>query len=353
MVKINPGFVAFLAVIVMVLASVYSVPIVDSARMVEIPEDASVATFAGGCFWCIEASLQELDGVYESISGYTGGDVVDPGYELVTSGITGHLESVQVYYNPEEISYEELVDKFLFSMDPTDDEGQFSDRGGSYRTAIFYQNPGEKEIAQKALSDLDSSGIYENPVVTRLLELGPFYEAEEYHQDYYLKAPTVYKRYYKGSGREAFVDIIEETKRINEERGISLTSYQYYITQKEGTEKAFENEFWDNKEPGIYVDVVSGKPLFSSVDKYDSNTGWPSFTRPLDENEIVESVDNKLIVSRTRLESKDGTNLGHVFNDGPKETGGERYCINSASLRFVHQNDLEAEGYSEYLGLFD
>lgn len=354
MIKINYKLLFFVAVILITFFSLYNASMVNSTEISkDIPADANIATFAGGCFWCIEASLQEIEGVYEAISGYTGGEVKNPSYELVVSGLTGHVESVQVYYNPEEVSYDELVDEFLFSIDPTDDGGQFSDRGTSYQTAIFYHDETQKEIAQKALDDLASSNLYDKPIKTELREIEVFYEAEEYHQDYYLKDPTNYKNYYKGSGREDFVKIIKETKKINDERGINLTSYQYYITQKEGTEKPFENEFWDNKDPGIYVDIISGEPLFSSLDKYDSKTGWPSFTKPLNENEIIESVDNKLIVPRTRIESKEGTNLGHIFNDGPIETGGERYCINSASLRFIHKDDLESEGYRNYLELFN
>jgi peptide methionine sulfoxide reductase msrA/msrB len=324
----------------------------DSEFEFEIPDGSERATFAGGCFWCIEAALQDLDGVYEAISGYTGGEIKDPTYLLVSSGITQHVEAVRIYYDPEVISYAELVDAFLFSIDPTDDGGQFSDRGNSYRTALFYHDDQQKEIAQKALDDLESSGLYDTPLVIPLRAVSEFYSAELYHQDYYLKEPTDYKAYYKGSGREEFVDIISETKKINEERGISLTPYQYYITQKEGTEKAFDNEFWDTKDPGIYVDIVTGKPLFSSLDKYDSGTGWPSFTKPLVEEEIVKSIDTRLIVPRTQIKSTDGTNLGHVFEDGPEETGGERYCINSASLRFIHKDNLELEGYGEYLELF-
>ena len=147
--------------------------------------------------------------------------------------------------------------------------------------------------------------------------------------------------------------LVEETNKLNEEKGVQLTPYEYYITQKEGTERAFENEYWDNKEPGIYVDIVTGEPLFSSLDKYDSGTGWPSFTKPLDEDNIVEDEDYKLVVPRTELKSSGGTHLGHVFDDGPEELGGERYCINSASLKFIHKNNLEKEGYSEYLSLFE
>jgi len=347
---INHKLLIFTAIGFVILFSLYNTSMVKST---EIPQDASIATFAGGCFWCIEAALQDLNGVYESISGYTGGETKNPTYELVLSGLTGHVEAVQIYYDSEEITYKELVDEFLFSIDPTDDDGQFSDRGSSYKTAIFYHDETQKEIAQNSLEDLASSSIYDKPIKTGLLPLGDFYEAEECHQEYYLKERTNYEAYYKGSGREDFVRIIKETNKINEERNISLTSYQYYITQKEGTERAFENEYWDNKEPGIYVDIVTGKPLFSSVDKYDSQTGWPSFTKPLNEQDLVESVDNKLIVPRTRLESKEGTNLGHLFNDGPIESGGTRYCINSASLKFIHKDDLESEGYEKYLELFE
>jgi peptide methionine sulfoxide reductase msrA/msrB len=352
--KKNFLFIGIGLVVLFILFKILYMPNVEGSLNVgEIPANADVATFAGGCFWCIEAALQDFPGVYDAISGYSGGDIENPSYEAVLSGITGHVETVQVYYDSDEVSYDELVDEFLLSIDPTDDGGQFSDRGDSYKTAIFYHDEKQKEIAEKAIEELGESGLYEKEIKTEVRELRKFYVAEDYHQDYYLKDPTKYKRYYKGSGREDFVNIIKETKKINEEKGVNLTPYQYYITQKDGTESAFENEYWDNKEPGIYVDIVSGEPLFSSLDKYDSGTGWPSFTKPLNEDKIVESVDNKLIVPRIKLESKDGTNLGHVFNDGPAETGGERFCINSASLRFIHRDDLRDEGYEEYLELFE
>ncbi len=354
MVRVNYKLLASAFIVLVVLFGLYNISMVNSTGIPkDVPSGAEVATFAGGCFWCIEAALQDIEGVHSAISGYTGGEVKNPTYELVVSGLTDHVEAVQVYYNPEKVKYSKLVDEFLYSIDPTDDGGQFSDRGVNYLTAIFYHDENQKEVAQKALNGLASSSLYDKPIKTKLLEVKKFYKAEEDHQDYYLKDPTKYKKYYKGSGREAFVNIIKETKKINDERNIGLTPYQYYITQKGGTERPFDNEFWDNKEPGIYVDIVSGEPLFSSVDKYDSKTGWPSFTKPLNEDEIVESVDNKLIVPRTKIESKEGTDLGHVFNDGPVETGGERYCINSASLRFIHKDNLESEGYGNYLELFN
>jgi peptide methionine sulfoxide reductase msrA/msrB len=349
-------YLIIIGIFIFLVISIFSFkvnPINEQELLKNIPEDAELATFAGGCFWCIEAALQEQPGVYAAISGYTGGNVENPSYELVVSGITNHVEAVEIYYNPEDTNYEKLIDVFLFSIDPTDDGGQFSDRGSSYRTAIFYHDDSQKEIAELAILELTNTGIYDKPIVLQIIPATEFYYAEEYHQDYYLKEPTKYKTYAKNSGRADFVEIIKETKKLNEEKGLQLTSYQYYISQKEGTEQPFNNEYWDNKEPGIYVDIISGEPLFSSIDKYDSGTGWPSFTKPLNEDKIDESVDNKLIVPRTKLTSKDGTSLGHVFNDGPEETGGERFCINSASLRFIHKNDLISEGYEEYLKLFE
>lgn len=338
----------FIIISLLVLLGLYNTSMTHSMNS-NITLDSNIATFAGGCFWCIEAALQELPGVSEAISGYTGGEEKNPSYELVLSGLTTHVEAVQVYYS-DEISYEELVDEFLFSIDPTDDSGQFSDRGNNYKTAIFYHNEEQEKIIRNAIYELGISGFYDQPIKVSILPIKEFYEAEEYHQDYYLKEEANYKTYYKNSGREDFVNIIKETQEINEKHEVSLTPFQYYITQKEGTEKAFENEFWDNKEPGIYVDIVTGEALFSSVDKYDSGTGWPSFTQPL--TDLEENVDNKLIVPRTELKSKEGTHLGHLFDDGPTESG-DRYCINSASLKFIHKNDLILEGYEEYLVLFE
>jgi peptide methionine sulfoxide reductase msrA/msrB len=321
------------------------------------------ATFAGGCFWCTEADFEKLPGVVKVISGYTGGNKEDPTYEEVSSGKTGHVEAIQVYYDPTKITYEELLDYLWKHIDPTDAGGQFVDRGAQYRGAIFYHDEEQKRLAEKSREALSKSGEFNKPIVTEILKFAKFYEAEDYHQDYYKKHPLRYKYYRYASGRDQFLEKAwgKRTEAIKPKQGESyhrpdeatlkkiLTPMQYEVTQRNGTESPFQNEYWDNHKEGIYVDIVSGEPLFSSKDKFESGTGWPSFTRPLEPEDIVEKEDRGFFMKRIEVRSKLGdSHLGHVFNDGPPPTG-LRYCMNSAALRFIPKEDMEKEGYGKYL----
>jgi peptide methionine sulfoxide reductase msrA/msrB len=331
---------------------------------------------AGGCFWCVESDLEKLPGVLTAVSGYADGTSENPTYE--DYGQNGHREVVEVEYDSRKLSFEEILISTMKHMDPTDGEGSFGDRGGEYAPAFYYGNNDEKTIIDNLIKEVDENGPYKKPLALDVLKRSKFWEAEDYHQDYYKKtiSSLKYKYYRKTSGRDAFikevwdddlgptlpwretvrnsgVDWDDFQKPSDKDLKSSLNDIQFNVTQKNGTERAFTNEYWDNHKEGIYVDVVSGEPLFSSTHKFDSGTGWPSFTRPIEYDMVTEKADYKLILPRTEVRSSIAdSHLGHIFNDAPVELGSIRYCMNSASLKFVAKQDMQEEGYGNFLFLF-
>ena len=309
------------------------------------------AIFAGGCFWCMVKPFDELPGIISIVAGYTGGHIENPTYEEVCAHSTGHVEAVEITYDEDKMPYRELVEIFFRSIDPTDPEGQFHDRGETYHTAIFYQDEVQKEVAEKYKKELEKIGYFDKPIVVPIKPAMPFYEAEEYHQDYYKKNPLRYRLYYKGSGREKFIkDKWYRNPYDKEELKKRLNDLQYRVTQENATEAPFINEYDGHFEEGIYVDMVSGKPLFSSKDKFNSGCGWPAFSKPIIQNAVYDKEDTSHGMHRIEVRSSHAdSHLGHVFEDGPRELGGLRYCINSAALRFIPKDRMEEEGYGSYI----
>lgn len=366
--------------------------------------DYETAVFSGGCFWCTEADFEKTDGVVEAISGYTGGSTVDPTYEETNTGTTGHREAVQVYYDPSIVTYEELLAVFWRHHDPTDAGGSFGDRGEQYSSAVYYTDESQKESIERSREAIEALGVFDAPIVSAVEVQQEFYVAEDYHQNYYLKNASRYKLYRNASGRNDYIEDVwgnslleaqahaggdkakkdleksfsTKSNKKNEYYIASrdeiifpinyknfalpsddvlrqkLTDVQYDVTRHEGTERPFHNPYWDNKADGIYVDIISGEPLYSSTDKYDSGTGWPSFYKPIKEGVVTEHDDFKLIVKRTEIRSAIADNhIGHIIMDGPQWNNFVRHCMNSAALRFVAVSDMEEQGYGEYLALFE
>ena len=304
---------------------------------------------AGGCFWGLEAYMQKLNGVEDAISGYANGKTENPSYyDLKTSG---HAETVKVLYNPEIISLEDILAHYLRVVNPVSINKQGNDVGTQYRTGIYYTDEADKAIIENILAKEQTK--HDKPIAIEVEPLKHFYDAEEYHQDYLEKNPGGYchidlsladKPFDKDE--EPVIDSSRYIKPSDEDLKKNLTDIQYDVTQNSATERAFSHEYHDSFKRGIYVDITTKEPLFSSTDKFESGCGWPSFSKPISKDVVKYFEDNSHFMHRTEVRSRSGNaHLGHVFNDGPKELGGQRYCINGASLEFIPYDEMDEKGY--------
>ncbi|MFR1324121.1 MAG: peptide-methionine (R)-S-oxide reductase MsrB, partial [Ezakiella massiliensis] len=282
--------------------------------------------------------------VYDAVSGYANGKTVDPTYKEVSTGETGHAETVKVSYDPNKISLDKLIRYLLMVIDPTSVDKQGNDIGSQYRTGIYYVDENDRQVIEDRLKKEQAK--YDKKIVVEVEKLDNFYEAEDYHQDYLDKNPGGYCHIDLSKADQVLIDEDDYKKPSDDQIKNTLTDEEFKVTQESATEPAFNNEFWDNYQKGIYVDIVTGEPLFSSVDKFDSGCGWPSFSKPISEDVLKYNTDTSFNMTRTEVKSRSGeSHLGHVFKDGPKDKGGLRYCINSASLRFIPYEDMDKEGY--------
>jgi peptide methionine sulfoxide reductase msrA/msrB len=366
----------------------------------QIPEPKT-AVFAGGCFWSLESDFAKLPGVVDIVVGYSGGRSKNPTYATYAS--KGHREVALIAYDPLRITYRGLVEYFIKHIDPTDRSGSFIDRGRQYSAAIYFADKEEQQAAKEVIQAIDRAKVFRKPISVPIVPRVEFWPAEIYHQDYHLQHHDSYQQYRASCGRDSFIfqhwgqeanrlslpgSIPSEEKKESNDRDEQsqtesadgsnsessdetinkpwekfrkpsatelkkrLTKIQMRVTQGEHTETPFLNEFWNHHDDGIYVDVVSGEPLFASSHKFDSGTGWPSFVRPINNNYLVYQDDYSQLPVRTEVRSKYGdSHLGHLFTDGPANRGGLRYCINSAALRFIPLSKMKDEGYEMYIDL--
>ena len=308
--------------------------------------------FAGGCFWGVAEYFSRIPGVPDVTVGYANGTTENPTYEQVCSGKTGHAEVVHIRYDPHIVSLKTLAEQFFKIINPISLNRQGNDVGSQYRTGMYYVNDADNIVLASVMADVQKK--YDKPLAVELLPLQKYYLAEKYHQDYLKKNPGGYCHISfdslkdLGTEKKGLVNPDNYSKPTHEALKKKLTPEEYNVTQKAGTERAYSGKFWDHKEPGIYVDITTGEPLFSSADKFDSGCGWPSFTKPVDPAVLTEHADNSHGMKRIEVKSRVGdSHLGHVFNDGPKDTGGLRYCINSAAIRFIPYEEMDKEGYGE------
>lgn len=323
-------------------------PNADLVFDIEKLEDLYIA---GGCFWGLEAYMTRVYGVYDVTSGYANGNTENPSYEDLIYRNSGHAETVHVKYDPNRVDLETLLAYYLKVVDPTSVNKQGNDKGIQYRTAIYYTKESDLETINRVLENEQLK--YDKDIVIEVEELRHYYLAEDYHQDYLEKNPNGYCHIDLNEVKLG-IDKSKYSKPSDMEIKEKLSDLQYNVTQNQATEPSFDNEYWDNDEEGIYVDVVTGEPLFSSKDKYKSGTGWPSFVKPINDDVIKYNTDNKLGVPRIEIRSSIGdSHLGHVFEDGPTDKGGLRYCMNSASMKFIPLDEMDEMGYGHLKYLFE
>ena len=353
----------------------------QSSQPAVLPANIQTMMVAGGCFWCVEADLEKTLGVLEVVSGYAGGTTDNPTYQNYGSG--GHREVVEVTYDANQLTFEDILIVTLKTTDPTDDDGTFGDRGDKYSSAFYYETSAQKNIIENLIAEVDQNGPFADPLAIDVEQRPQFWVAEDFHQDYYkgsLLQQAKYNGYRTASGRSAFIkkywgdDKSPNLEWRNEQTSNNTTmndntypwsnyskpdkdtlqatmdATAFRVTQEDGTERAGTSPLDKVNDRGIFVDILSGEPLFSSRDKFDSGTGWPSFVAPITSDAVTAHEDRKLFSVRTETRSAIADNhLGHVFNDGPADRGGLRYCMNGAALRFVPEADMVAEGYSDFI----
>ncbi len=346
------GILTFITGLALIISCKQHKPLNKTTNMTTTNLHSSEIYFAGGCFWGTEHFFKQVRGVTATEVGYANGNINNPDYKTVSSDDTGFAETVKVVYNPEVVSLNLLIELYFKTIDPTSLNKQGNDRGTRYRTGIYYSNKFDLSTINAEVDKIAKD--YQKPIVVEVKPLKNFYKAEDYHQDYLGKNPGGYCHIEPGLFDLARKANPAKSYQKPEDKVLreKLTQEQYEVTQKNGTEKPFKNEYWNEYREGIYVDITTGEPLFVSTDKYESGCGWPSFSKPISEALIQEKKDNSFGMERTEVRSKTGdAHLGHVFNDGPKDKGGLRYCINSASLKFIPKDEMEKQGYGKYLPL--
>ncbi|MHC6201156.1 peptide-methionine (R)-S-oxide reductase MsrB [Elizabethkingia miricola] len=350
--KIAIGFLTLITGLIFLISWKQNKPSTEKAMIVDPRAPSAEIYFAGGCFWGTEHFFKQVRGVTATEVGYANGNIKNPDYKTVSSDATGFAETVKVIYNPDIINLDLLIELYFKTIDPTSMNQQGNDMGTRYRTGIYYSGKNDLSTIRSEVDKL--SKAYKKPVVVEVKPLKNFYKAEDYHQDYLGKNPGGYCHIEPGLFEMARKANPPHTYQKPDDKTLrkKLTAQQYEVTQQNATERPFENQYYNEFREGIYVDITTGEPLFVSTDKYESGCGWPSFSRPISEALVQEKTDNSHGMQRTEVRSKTGnTHLGHVFNDGPQDKGGLRYCINSASLKFIPKNEMEKQGYGKYLSL--